>query len=145
MRAARLTHEFVDHFPDVLAEGVLYVSLPFASVAHLCCCGCGNEVVTPLTPHDWQLAFDGETISLTPSIGNWSFGCQSHYWVTRGQVRWAPKWTPEQVASGRSRARGARSLSENKAVADNAAQSASPTPPTGHTRVPRWLKRLFRH
>jgi hypothetical protein len=139
MRVARLTHEFVDHFPDALEGGVLYVSLPFASVAHLCCCGCENEVITPLAPHDWQLTFDGETISLTPSIGNWSFDCQSHYWVTRGKVRWAPLWTPEQVASGRARARRDRS----RDLAGERVGVAAQTTRTKQSRVPRWLKQLL--
>lgn len=109
MRTTRLTHEFVDHFPDALDDGVLYVSLPFASVAHRCCCGCGNEVVTPLTPYDWQVTFDGESISLAPSIGNWSFACESHYWIKRGHVRWAPRMTRQEIASGRLRSRRDRS------------------------------------
>ena len=88
MRHASLTHEFVEYVPAVLAEGVLYVSLRFATVVHLCPCGCGNKVVTPLSPADWQLLFDGEAVSLTPSIGNWSLPCQSHYWIRLDQVRW---------------------------------------------------------
>jgi Family of unknown function (DUF6527) len=60
MRYARLAHEFVDHIPDVLDPGVLYVSMKYATAAHRCCCGCGLEVVTPFTPTDWKLTFDGE-------------------------------------------------------------------------------------
>ncbi|MFC1421298.1 DUF6527 family protein [Streptacidiphilus cavernicola] len=90
MRTTRLAHAFVDHFPDRLDPGVLYVSIPFASVAHLCCCGCGSEVVTPLGREEWHLTFDGESISLHPSIGNWGFTCHSHYWIHRNQVRWVP-------------------------------------------------------
>ena len=76
-----LRHEFVEFIPDKLADGVVYVSIPYATVAHKCCCGCGMEVVTPLSPTDWELIFDGESISLDPSIGNWSFDCKSHYWI----------------------------------------------------------------
>lgn len=100
-----LAHEFVEYVPDELVDGVLYVSIPYATVVHRCCCGCGNEVVTPLSPTDWQLTFDGETVSLHPSIGNWSFACQSHYWIRRNQVRWAERWSPTQIAAGRSRDR----------------------------------------
>jgi Family of unknown function (DUF6527) len=35
---------------------------------NLCCCGCGEKVVTPLRPTDWKLIFDGKTISLDPSL-----------------------------------------------------------------------------
>ncbi len=69
-RETALTHEFVEYIPEHLKDGTVYVSIPFATAAHKCCCGCGKEVVTPLTPTDWQLTFDGETISLEPSIGN---------------------------------------------------------------------------
>lgn len=112
MRHASLTHEFVEYVPAVLAEGVLYVSLRFATVVHLCPCGCGNKVVTPLSPADWQLLFDGEAVSLTPSIGNWSLPCQSHYWIRLDRVRWvraATRWRGEsdQFASEVATALGA--------------------------------------
>ena len=58
-RINSLRHEFVSYIPEALYDGVLYVSIPFATVMHRCCCGCGNEVVTPLDPTDWQMTFDG--------------------------------------------------------------------------------------
>lgn len=89
-----VNHEFTHHIPpgDQMEEGMVYVSIPYATAVHLCCCGCGNEVVTPIHPDQWQLTFDGESISLSPSIGNWGFYCQSHYWITRDRVIWEPKW-----------------------------------------------------
>jgi hypothetical protein len=100
-RIQKLTHRFIEFVPDELEEGVLYISIPFATTTHRCCCGCGEEVVTPLTPTDWSLIFDGETVSFTPSIGNWSFACRSHYWIRRNQVVWAPEWSESQIALGR--------------------------------------------
>ncbi len=97
-----LRHEFVEFIPDELAHGVVYVSIPHATVVHKCCCGCGMEVVTPLSPTDWELIFDGESISLDPSIGNWSFDCKSHYWIRRNRVRWAERWSRERVRVARS-------------------------------------------
>ena len=70
-----LAHEFVEFIPDEIEERTLYVSMKFGTVVHKCCCGCGQEVVTPLGPTDWSLTFDGRTISLDPSIGNWGFAC----------------------------------------------------------------------
>lgn len=102
-RLALLTPKFVEFIPDEPLDGILYVSMPYATAVHRCCCGCGGEVVTPLTPTDWALTFDGESISLDPSIGNWNFQCQSHYWVTRNKVRWAPRWSREQIDHGRER------------------------------------------
>jgi hypothetical protein len=98
-----LKHEFVDFIPDELEQGTIYVSIRFATASHLCCCGCGNKVVTPIRPTDWKLIFDGKTISLDPSIGNWSLACQSHYWIRNNRVRWAPKWSQKQIDRGRSR------------------------------------------
>ena len=72
--------------PVTSTDGVLYVSIPFTMVVHRCCCGCGNEVVTPLDPTDWQMPIDGKSVSLSPSIGNWSLACQSHYWIHRSHV-----------------------------------------------------------
>ena len=71
MRRTSIDHEFVEFIPSELQEAVLYVSIPYATAVHQCACGCGNKVVTPISPVDWQLLFDGETVSLTPSIGNW--------------------------------------------------------------------------
>jgi hypothetical protein len=105
----KLVHEFVEHIPEKLEEHTVYISIPYATVLHRCCCGCGNEVVTPLSPTDWKLTFDGETISLAPSIGNWSFPCQSHYWIDHNEVRWAPRWTKKEIADGRAAEREARS------------------------------------
>jgi hypothetical protein len=96
-----LTHKFVEFIPEELAERTIYISIEYAIAVHKCCCGCGNKVVTPITPTDWTLSFDGETISLDPSIGNWSFPCQSHYWVKRNRVRWAAKWSREEIKAGR--------------------------------------------
>lgn len=101
MRRQRLTHEFVDAMPQKLEEGKLYVCIQYATVAHLCCCGCGNEVVTPLTPTDWSLTYNGASLSLQPSIGNWGFPCESHYWIQRDRVRWDSKWTREEISRSR--------------------------------------------
>lgn len=96
-----LRHEFVEFIPERLEEKTLYISISYATAAHNCCCGCGLQVVTPLTPSDWRLIFDGETVSLEPSIGNWSFPCRSHYWITGNRARWAKRRTGDQVRRGR--------------------------------------------
>jgi hypothetical protein len=100
--ATVLRHLFVEFIPDVLEDGTVYISIGFATVAHKCCCGCGEEVVTPLSPTDWKLTFNGRTISLDPSIGNWGFPCQSHYWIRDNRVKWAPRMSKEEIIAGRS-------------------------------------------
>lgn len=96
------THEFVEFMPDEISERTLYVCMQYATAIHRCACGCGSQVVTPLSPTDWQFTFDGRTVSLKPSIGNWNFPCQSHYFITNGRVRWAPTWSREEIDTGRA-------------------------------------------
>lgn len=102
MRQTRFAHEFVEYIPDQLVEGVLYVSMHYAVASHKCACGCGREVVTPLSPTDWQLRFDGVAISLEPSIGNWNFPCRSHYFIRGGLVRWAGDMSKAAIDHGRA-------------------------------------------
>jgi hypothetical protein len=97
----KLYHAFVDYIPARLDPDTIYVSVQHAVVAHNCCCGCGLEVVTPLGATDWRLTFDGDTVSLHPSIGNWSFPCRSHYWITNSTIRWAPRLDPHAVERAR--------------------------------------------
>jgi hypothetical protein len=97
-----LKHEFVEYIPAHLEENTIYVSVAFATVVHKCCCGCGNEVVTPLSPTDWKLFFDGQAISLTPSIGNWNFKCRSHYWIDRNKVKWARSCSQKEINANRA-------------------------------------------
>lgn len=95
---------FVQEIPEVLLPEGLYVCIPYATAVHLCACGCGNEVVTPLTPVDWHLSFNGR-VSLSPSIGNWSFPCRSHYWIIDERVHWSAAWDEERVERNRARDR----------------------------------------
>jgi hypothetical protein len=125
-----LTHQFVHAIPEVLAERTVYVSVEFATVAHKCCCGCGSEVVTPLTPTDWKIIFDGETISLEPSIGSWNLPCQAHYWIRRNRVHWARPWTRQEIEGGQAAdARGkANHCRSNPAPANPVVNAPLPNP-----------------
>lgn len=96
-RRETIRHEFVETIPDNLKEGVLYISIPYATALHRCMCGCSSEIVTPLSPTDWELTFNGEAVSLSPSIGNWSYPCQSHYWICGNRVRWSRRMSKRQI------------------------------------------------
>lgn len=98
-----IEHEFVDFVPRELREHTLYISIEFATPTHKCFCGCSSEVVTPLSPVGWQLIFDGETVSLSPSVGSWSLACKSHYWIRGNTVHWAGALSPGQIAEVRRR------------------------------------------
>lgn len=82
----RINPKFIDSFPDKLEERVLYISLRFNTAVHLCGCGCKQQVVTKIAPNEWNFTYNGQGISLYPSIGNWSFKCKSHYWIKDGQI-----------------------------------------------------------
>lgn len=93
----------VQYMPKALDPGVLYVAEEFGAAAHLCPCGCGSKIRTPLGPTEWILEETATGPTLWPSIGNWQQPCQSHYWIRGGQILWAPKWSPEEIDRGRRR------------------------------------------
>jgi len=101
LRHTRLEHRFVHYIPEQLEPGVIYISMDYATAAHSCCCGCGEQVITPFTPTDWKLTFDGDTVSLWPSIGNWNFRCRSHYIIRNSRIVVAEPWEEKHIESGR--------------------------------------------
>lgn len=110
MKQKYLSHQFVQYIPEILDEGILYVSERYSTVAHKCCCGCGEEIVTPLSPTDWSLKIEHHKLTLYPSIGNWSLHCQSHYWIRNSKVVWAGRMTKQQIEYGRAAVRDAKKL-----------------------------------
>lgn len=100
MRLTAITHEFVDYVPTELDEGVLYISTRYTTASHLCACGCGLKVVTPIRPAQWHLLFDGDTVSLFPSVGSHQFPCRSHYFIRRGRIQWERPWSEERAEFG---------------------------------------------
>ena len=126
IRYERLQHQFVHHIPTLLQPGVLYVSMEYGTAAHSCCCGCGEEVVTPFTPTDWQMTFDGDAVSLWPSIGNWTLACRSHYFIEGGRVIEAYSWSDQEIEAGRRRdkAAKARYYGTRRASTDESVQDA---------------------
>lgn len=135
----RIELQRVKYMPKELAPGILYVSEEFGAAAHLCACGCGSKIRTPLGPTDWsfQEAVDG--VTLRPSVGNWQQPCRSHYSIRRGEIVWEDEWTPEEVEAGRQ-AEQERSRTYYEALEDEAHRE----PRRGLLqRLWRWVKRLF--
>ncbi len=124
----RFTLQRVHVMPKVLAPGVLYVSEEFGTAAHLCASGCGEKIRTPLGTEEWQ-------VSLTPSVGSWQLPCRSHYWITAGDVRWAPRWTQAQIEAGRHNEHQRR-LTYFEIRNSRAGGVIG--------KVTRWIKRVFR-
>lgn len=120
--------------PKVLEPGILYVSEEFGAVAHLCACGCGAKIRTPLGPTDWRFEDTPNGPSLTPSIGNWQQACRSHYWIRRGKIVPAPDWTDKEIERGRAFER----------ERDRAYYDQRPTKRAGAgQRLRTWLRRTF--
>jgi hypothetical protein len=144
MRCQKLSHRFVQFVPEKLEPGVLYVSLEYATSSHACCCGCGEEVVIPFSPVGWRMTFDGESVSIWPSVGSWTLRCRSHYVIDRGNVVKAPPWSESQVAAERLRDKAARERHYGAATVSGASESQpaplpSPELPGWWTRFRRWV------
>lgn len=150
MRQIMFTPEFVEYIPRHLQDGVLYVSISYCTAVHKCACGCGNKVATPISPADWQILFDGDGVSLFPSVGNWGFPCKAHYWIRSNGVFSAEAWSPDQIARGRAR----ESRSRAEYFARRSDQAALAEPPDGVPAAPpigrrpfapasKWLRQQF--
>ncbi len=91
MRLHEFIPQFVPRSPTELEPGILYVCLECNVAIHLCPCGCGEKVVLPLAPDQWNFSYDGDGVTLSPSIGNFQFPCQSHYFIRNNRVVWVPE------------------------------------------------------
>jgi Family of unknown function (DUF6527) len=100
-KLTRISLKRVHYIPKTLEPGFLYVSEEFGAALHLCACGCGTKVSTPLGLTEWTLEETTEGPSLKPSVGNWQLPCQSHYWISKGEIFWGDTWKPEQIRAGR--------------------------------------------
>ncbi|MEY8142518.1 DUF6527 family protein [Falsihalocynthiibacter sp. CO-5D18] len=119
--------------PKQLERAVLYVSAEFETAAHLCACGCGAKVRTPLGPTEWAIRETEAGPTVRPSIGNWQQECRSHYLITRGSVKWAGRWSEEKVLAGRTAEQNRREVYFEENYPE----------PSISGRFWNWLKSLF--
>lgn len=131
MKSQSIAPVFVEFIPDQIEAGKLYISEKYATAIHRCCCGCGEEVVTPLRSAGWRLVKRGQSVSLYPSIGNWEYACQSHYFIRDNQIVWAGKMSSQQIArvQQRDHADTLRYIAQRNALREQEAQGAN-QPPT---------------
>lgn len=101
MKLSHITMERVEYMPKQLQPGILYVSEKFCTAAHLCACGCGEKIRTPLGPTEWSVKETAGGPSVWPSVGNWQKACQSHYVIRNGRIIWHDQWSAAQIAAGR--------------------------------------------
>ncbi|WP_374238012.1 DUF6527 family protein [Microbacterium sp. SS28] len=129
----RYVAQFVESFPTPMEPGVLYISAPYSTAGHICPCGCGREVVTKLSPARYRVIFDGE-VSLKPSVAATGLPCNSHYFITRGEVDWHGKLDADRAARVQA--------SDRRAVESQ--RVASPQTPTPQPPRAIWWARLWR-
>lgn len=97
----RFVLEEVLRLPKVAAPGIVYWSREYEMSAHVCACGCGDIIYLPVDPANYSIKVSHRGVTLRPSVGNWGV-CDAHYLITDGEVEWAAKWSPEQIARGRT-------------------------------------------
>lgn len=134
MKINKFVLQRVSFMPQELRSGILYVSEEFNTSAHLCACGCGSKIRTPLGPTDWSFVETDSGPSLYPSIGNWQIACKSHYWIRKGNVMWANEWTYDQIMAGRHEEENRR-LSYYNALGNSKNKA--------HKNFWEWIKNLF--
>lgn len=125
--------ERVRYMPKTLEPSTLYVSDEFETAAHLCACGCGAKIRTPLGSTEWRYEDAPVGPSLWPSVGNWQQPCQSHYVIRRGEIIWAGKWSAAQIEAGRQAEQSRRETYFEQRARER----------TWPAIIWRWLKRMF--
>lgn len=129
MKLYEIRPRFGEFIPDQLEEGVLYVSERFRTCSHKCCCGCGEEVVTPLSSAEWSLTREGDIVSLWPSVGNWDYACKSHYIIRRNQVKWATAMSAQKIRRVQERDRIAVEMLTRVSNAQKMSSGPDPSSP----------------
>lgn len=86
MKIKEFKPKFVSRIPDNIEEGYLYICLKCDAIMHKCPCGCREIVSTPIRVGGWSITYNEFGVSLKPSIGNWSYDCSSHYYITNNKV-----------------------------------------------------------
>jgi hypothetical protein len=142
VRLQSIEHKFVEFIPEKLVPGQLYISVEYNTASHLCACGCGYEVSTTISPTDWNITYNGRSVSLSPSIGNSNFPCKSHYWIRGNRVVWESKMTPKLTALSRARDKAAKAREYGTGVPAEIVQKPA-APPVAERTKQSWWKRLL--
>lgn len=150
MKIKQIRPKYVEFIPERIEEGVLYISERYRTAVHKCCCGCAQEVVTPLSPAEWSVKLNGGRVSLWPSIGNWSYPCRSHYVIRESRVLEAKAMTERQIQWVKANDRADKTAQILRTNHAKEASAPAPEPNTKitptHERQPsmNWLQYLIR-
>jgi hypothetical protein len=87
-----LTPQFVEYMPDVIEDGILYISQRFSVAIHKCAGGCGIQAVMDISnwgdspwKNGWRMTINDNLISFSPSI---LCPCKAHYFIENNEIRW---------------------------------------------------------
>jgi len=72
-----------------IKEEILYISMKYNTLVHRCPCGCGGLSEIGLHPATRSLIYDGQNVTIEPSIGVQALPCKSHYWIRKNRILWA--------------------------------------------------------
>jgi hypothetical protein len=124
---------------------VIYISEKYRTASHLCACGCGEKVVTPISGANWQLTKTDGCVSLHPSIGNWNYACQSHYWIRRNKVIWSGQMSAARIARVQERDRKDRiyQVEKRNQVKQEKAHALPAQSATPKENAPSWWAKLW--
>lgn len=93
MKIFELRPEYHELIPEIIEEGILYISLKYGCAIHLCACGCKDKTVTAFKPEwkdGWTLTCVNDKVTLRPSIGNFAGEnpYHAHYYITENRIDW---------------------------------------------------------
>ncbi|MBU3907729.1 MAG: hypothetical protein KKF85_06850 [Gammaproteobacteria bacterium] len=142
MKIKQIRPEYVEYIPERLEEGALYISERYRTAVHKCCCGCGQEVVTPLSPAEWSVRRNGNQVSLWPSIGNWSYPCRSHYVIRDNYVLEAKAMTDRQIQQVKVNDRADKAAQIRRTNHANEMAALAPKPSAQITSLQEWQPRM---
>lgn len=142
MKIKQIRPEYFEFIPERLENGVLYISERYRTAVHKCCCGCGKEVVTPLSPAEWSVKLNNGRVSLWPSIGNWSYPCRSHYVIRDSRILEAKAMTERQVQRVKANDRADKAAQIRRTNQAKQAAEFAPIPNAQITPTNQWKSRI---
>ena len=85
----KVTPRFVEQIPPGKREsGVILVCIKYGVMSLACPCGCGLTMDLSIEPHRWRIEWDGEHLSVCPSVSSSGLPCRSHYWIQSNRIEW---------------------------------------------------------
>lgn len=144
----RLRPRFVRAIPadgSQIEEGYLYIALQYNTIVHRCPCGCGGLSEIGLAPGLRTIEYDGEKVSLWPSIGARSLKCRSHYWIQKNEVAWAEELPADMDSwyeAMRREAQGKRRQIGTGSVVASGLSDADAETREGDSAGMSWLRRI---